>query len=100
MSTHDDKRARAATRDIPEDEEDGAAAAAVADEEPDGTGTGEATDFSTFINAMAGAWSALATHDNSGSGGGGFPRVDGLLPVGILAAKFFGLATPNRTRWL
>ncbi|KAF8532397.1 hypothetical protein JB92DRAFT_3091841 [Gautieria morchelliformis] len=28
MSTHDDKRARAATRDIPEDEEDGVAAAA------------------------------------------------------------------------
>ncbi|KAF8532351.1 hypothetical protein JB92DRAFT_3091815 [Gautieria morchelliformis] len=70
-------------------------AAAVA-EEPDGTGPEGAVDFSTSINAVAGVWAALATHDDSESesGGGGFPHVDGVL--GTLLAKFAGLATPNQ----
>ncbi|KAF8515083.1 hypothetical protein JB92DRAFT_3142947 [Gautieria morchelliformis] len=101
MSTHGDKRTRAATRDIPEDEKDGVAAAAVADEEPDGTATGGATDFSTSINPMAGAWSVGVSDTRQQR-----ERRRRLLPcgqslpVGILATKFFGLATPNRTRWL
>jgi pyrimidine and pyridine-specific 5'-nucleotidase len=87
MSTHDDRRAGAAAHDSKEDDEDVAAPAA--DEKPDGP-VG-AVDFSTSINAVGGAWAALATHDESGSGG--FPRIDGLL--GTLPAKFAGLATPN-----
>ncbi|KAF8532390.1 hypothetical protein JB92DRAFT_3221350 [Gautieria morchelliformis] len=67
-------------------------AAAVADEEPNGTGTGGAVDFSTSINAIAGAWMALATRRQQ-------ERRWRLPPCrrspGHPPTKLAGLATPN-----
>jgi pyrimidine and pyridine-specific 5'-nucleotidase len=63
----------------------------VADEKSDDNARLRAVDFSTSINAVTGAWSALASQDESGPSR--VAQVEGLL--GTLPTKFTGLATPG-----
>lgn len=77
------------SRDVLEEIEDDQSP--VVEERHNENSTSLAVDFATSINALTGAWSALAGQDESGTTS--FGHVDGLL--GTLPQKFAGLATPN-----
>ena len=90
MSTHNVRKSASLSQDaLEENEED---QSPIVEEKPEETSKPLGVDFSTSINALTGAWSALATLDESGTTTA-LGHVDGLL--GALPSKFGGLATPN-----
>lgn len=88
MSTHNIRRKSSPSEDAPEEIEDSQSPIV---EKHDENSRPLAVDFSTSINALTGAWSALAGPDESGTTN--FAHDDSLL--GTLPPKFPGLATPS-----
>jgi pyrimidine and pyridine-specific 5'-nucleotidase len=90
MSTHNVRKSASLSKDALEESEDDQSP--IVEEKPEDTSKPLGVDFSTSINALMGAWSGLATLEESGTTTA-LRHVDGLL--GALPLKFRGLATPN-----
>ncbi|KAF8584645.1 hypothetical protein K439DRAFT_1410889 [Ramaria rubella] len=90
MSTHNTER-KAGLSSLPSTPEENEEDPLSNTEKSDEDSKRRAVDFSTSINALTGAWSALSTQDENENIN--FADVEGLL--GSLPSKFTGLATPN-----